>query len=450
MGSEVQPEAGEIAAAPAGRGGLVTYGVILATSTLSILGSRISGLAVSIAVFRQTGHATPLAIVSFIYVVAQVATMGFTGALADRFDRRTLMLLANVGYAVCSALLLAAFVSGAFQLWQLYVLSLANALFSALEAPAYQASIAMLVPDRLRDRANAIQQLTGPTAGILAPAAAGLLYAAFRVSGAILVDLGTFAVAILVLLIICIPMPAKTEASAAPEGGLWRQSFDGFRYLAQRPVLFGFVLSATAVNFVVNGVTVLDTPYVLDRVSSVATFGVIMAVMNAGAVVGALVMSVWGGTRPRVNTTAGGLMLSGLFLALAGAAHTAPLLSLCFGLFMFAMQPVNAAATSILQAKIAPEVQGRAFAAINQMAMLLTPIALLAAGPLADRVFEPAVHTAGWRNVAWLVGGGVGSGIGLMIVIAGAATTLIAAVFYAIPSLRRIETILPDHVTEAG
>src|SRR5580704_3395254 len=129
MGSEVQPEAGEIATAPAGRGRLVTYGIILATSTLSILGSRISGLAVSIAVFRQTGHATPLAIVSFIYVAAQVATMGFTGALADRFDRRTLMLLANVGYAVCSGLLLAAFVSGAFQLWQLYVLSLANALF---------------------------------------------------------------------------------------------------------------------------------------------------------------------------------------------------------------------------------------------------------------------------------------------------------------------------------
>src|SRR5580704_8628475 len=124
MGSETEVEAAEVAATPGGRGRLFTYGVILATSTLSILGSRVSGLAVSIAVFRQTGHATPLALVSFIYVAVQVATMGFTGALADRFDRRTLMLLANIGYAVCSGLLLAAFVSGAFQLWQLYALTL--------------------------------------------------------------------------------------------------------------------------------------------------------------------------------------------------------------------------------------------------------------------------------------------------------------------------------------
>jgi MFS family permease len=360
------------------------------------------------------------------------------------------MLVANLGYALCSGLLLAAFVSGAFQLWQLYALTLANAIFGALESPAYQASVAMLVPDRHRDRANAIQQLTGPAAGVLAPAAAGLLYAAFGVSGAILVDLATFAVAIAVLIVIRIPMPPRTEAGAALQGGLWRQSFDGFRYLAERPALLAFCLVATGINFLLNGVGVLQTPYLLDRVGSVATFGVIIAFVNFGAVAGALMMSAWGGTRPRIHTAMGGIALGGVFLALGGVARTAPTLSLTLGLFMFCLPIVNAAAMSILQAKVAPDVQGRVMAAVGQMAMLLTPAALLAAGPLADNVFEPAARSGGLAAVAWLVGGGVGSGIGLMLVIGGVATTLLGLAFYAVPGFRRIETILPDHVTEAG
>ena len=450
MGSETAAEAGEAAATPGGRGRLITYGVILATQTISLLGSQISGLAVSIAVFRQTGQATPLALVSFIFVAVQVVATGFAGALADRFDRRTLMLVANVGYALCSSLLLAAFLSGGFRLWQLYALTLANAVFGALEGPAYQASVAMLVPDRHRDRANAIQQLTGPAAGVLAPAAAGLLYAAFGVSGAILVDLATFAVAIAVLIAIRIPMPARSEAGASLPGSLWRQSFDGFGYLAQRPVLLAFCLVATGVNFLVNGVGVLQTPYLLDRVSGVATFGVIIAFVNGGAVAGALVMSAWGGTRPRIHTTMGAIALGGVFLALSGVARTAPTLILALGLFMFCLPIVNASAMSILQAKVAPDVQGRVMAAVGQMAMLLTPIALLAAGPLADKVFEPAARSGALRVVAWLVGGGVGSGIGLMLVIGGAATTLLGLGFYAVPGFRRIETILPDHATEVG
>jgi hypothetical protein len=89
-------------------------------------------------------------------------------------------------------------------------------------------------------------------------------------------------------------------------------------------------------------------------------------------------------------------------------------------------------------------------AAIGQMAMLLMPFSLLAAGPLADRVFEPAARTAGWRTLEWLTGSGAGAGIGLMFVISGLATTLLGVAVYAVPAIRRIETILPDHLTEAG
>src|SRR5579883_1697575 len=100
--------------------GAGAYYILVATEALSLLGSRTSGLAVGIAVFRMTGHATPLALIGVVWAVPQILLSGLGGAIADRFDRRSLMLWANVGYSLASFLLLLAFISGAFQLWQLY------------------------------------------------------------------------------------------------------------------------------------------------------------------------------------------------------------------------------------------------------------------------------------------------------------------------------------------
>ena len=112
---------------------------------------------------------------------------------------------------------------------------------------------------------------------------------------------------------------------------------------------------------------------------------------------------------------------------------------------MFALPFPNAAFFSILQAKVAPDLQGRVFAALGQVAALLTPVAFLLAGPLADKVFEPAVRSAAWTPLAWLVGVGPGAGIGLMLVIAGAATGLLTLAVYALPAIRRLEATLPDY-----
>jgi MFS family permease len=114
-------------------------------------------------------------------------------------------------------------------------------------------------------------------------------------------------------------------------------------------------------------------------------------------------------------------------------------------MLMFAIPFIEAAAMSILQAKTAPDLQGRVFAAVGQLTALLRPVAYLVAGPLADRVFEPARRAPIWRLVGWLVGAGQGAGIGLMFVIGGTLTLFFSLAVYGIPAMRRMETTLPDH-----
>src|SRR5690606_13882355 len=133
---------------------LRTFYTLILTQVFSLIGSQISGFAISIWVYQQTGDATPLALVSFFFIVPQVLAAGLSGVLADRWDRRYVMMLADTGQAVGTVLLLISFASGQFQLWHLYAVTFLQSLFNIFQGPSFQASVTMLVPDEQRDRAN--------------------------------------------------------------------------------------------------------------------------------------------------------------------------------------------------------------------------------------------------------------------------------------------------------
>ncbi|HEY2707368.1 MAG TPA: MFS transporter [Caulobacteraceae bacterium] len=424
---------------------LGVYYALLVTQVVSLIGSQVSEYAVSIAIFRATGHATPLVLVAFFSSAPGIILGGFAGALADRFDRRWMMLIANVGYTITSGLLLLSFASGAFQLWHLYTIAFAASVFATLERPAFQASVATLAPDSHRDRANALAQLTYPASGAIAPALAGLLYVAIGVAGSIAVDVATFVVAIAVLAVVRIPRPAETAEGRAMRASVWRQAFDGFRYLAARPVLFGFCGYVSAVNLVASLAFVLLTPYALARTGSAQLLGLVLAAMNVGGIAGSLTIGARGQFRSRLGVVIAAIFAAGACLSLAGAAQSAPTLAASLFLLMFALAFTNAPFWSFMQAKIAPDLQGRVFAAYLQLITLLTPLAFLVAGPLADRVFEPARRTPAWSSVGWLVGAGPGAGMGMILVLSGVVLVALTLAVVAIPSVRRLETDLPDH-----
>jgi MFS family permease len=303
----------------------------------------------------------------------------------------------------------------------------------------------MLVPDSHRDRANALAMIGGPVAGVLAPTIAGLLYAIIGVVGSISLDLASFVVALVALAVVRIPMPAKTAEGLAMQASVWRQAFDGFRYLGARPALLGLCGCFSITSFLALGVLVLNVPYILDRTGNVAVLGAVMGAVNLGGLAGAIAMAAWGGTRPRIHTVMLAAVLVGAFLALAGVSRGALSIGASLFMLMFAIPFIEAASMSIFQAKTAPDLQGRVFAAVGQITGLLRPAAYLVTGPLADRVFEPARRTPLWRHVAWLVGAGQGAGIGLMFVMAGTLALCLSLAFYAVPAIRRMETTLPDH-----
>jgi DHA3 family macrolide efflux protein-like MFS transporter len=428
---------------------LWVFYIIIVTQTISIIGSRISGLAIGFHIFNQTGEATPLALVSFFAIIPMVLASSISGVLADRWDRRYVMMVSDAGQALGTVFLLISFGSGGFELWHLYLVTFMQGIFGVFQGPAFQASVTMLVPDEQRDRANAIMQLTGPMAGIISPAIAGVVYAAASVTGAIWLDLFSFIIAMVVVFLVRIPRPPQSAEGKAAQGSLWKEVTGGFRYLYQRRTLFFLMLFISMVNFLFSTVMTLETPYLLSRTEgSTEIMGALLSIMNIGALTGGIIIGVWGGTRPRMHTMMPGLVVSALALIAMGMSQTTLALGITMFLLMLPMPMINALFMSMMQTKVAPDMQGRVFAVIGQVSMLLIPLASLAAGPLADRIAEPAVGGAGWELVAPLVGSTPGSGIGLLMVIFGGILAVSSLVVYALPAIRHMEANLPDYVVE--
>jgi hypothetical protein len=108
---------------------------------------------------------------------------------------------------------------------------------------------------------------------------------------------------------------------------------------------------------------------------------------------------------------------------------------------------LNGSTQAIWQSKVAPDVQGRVFAVRRLIAQITAPLALLLAGPLADRVFEPAMQPGGTLAgpLGWLVGNAPGSGMSLILLATGLLGVAVGLVGYLIPKIRDVETLLPDH-----
>jgi DHA3 family macrolide efflux protein-like MFS transporter len=428
--------------------GLRTFYTLIATQTFSLIGSQMTSLAIGIWVYNETGNASPLAMAAFFAAVPRLVASSVAGVLADRWDRRHVMVIADAGQAVGTALLMFSFVSGEFQLWHLYAVSAWQAAFGMFQGPAFQASVTILIPDEHRTRANALLQLRGPAAGILAPAMAGLLFALVDAAGVMIIDLITFVVAIVVVWLVHIPRPVQTAEGRAAQGTVWQEALVGIKYLWSRRPLFVLLTSATLVNFFFGGVGVLFTPYILSTTGSETLLGTLMSVFSAGAIAGGIIIGVWGGTRRRVDMILPGIAVAGAFFALFGFSRAPALMALMLAGLTLPIPMVNASFDAILQAKTPPDLQGRVFSAVSQVAMFFSPIAFLLAGPLADHVFEPAVSGPHWHLVEPLVGSSTGAGISLMFIISGSAIVVTALAFYALPWVRRLETELPDYVVE--
>ena len=436
---------------PSNSSGMKTFSIIWAGQIFSLIGSAMSQFALIIWAYQITERATALALVAFFGFAPTVLFSPFAGALVDRWNRKLTMMLSDLATGLVTLVILYLYITGSLQIWHLYVTSAFAGFFQAFQWPAYSATISMLIPKKQYTRASGMMSLAQYGSGILAPILAAALLKPIGISGILIVDLVTLVIAITTLLIVTIPQPERTIEDLEKPNTFWQDSMFGFKYIFQRPSLFWLQMIFFGGNFMATLGGVLVSPLILASTDQNATtLSIVQSAGAIGGVVGSILITIWGGFKKRVDGVLVGWMASGLFgYMLMGTARGLSIVWIITNFLGAAIVPiVNASNQAIWQSKVPPKMQGRVFSVRMMIATLTAPLAMLIAGPLADKVFEPLMRnetSALSQLFGSLVGTGPGTGMSLILVFCGFLMVIIGFIGNFIPNVRDVDTILTDH-----
>lgn len=425
--------------------------VVWAGQLISVFATAMTQFGLVLWVYEQTGEATSLALQVFFSFLPGILVGPIAGALVDRWNRKLVLILSDLGAGVSTIVLLILYSSGNLQIWHLYAAGAFASVFAAFQWPAYSAAISTMLPAAQYGRANGLIGLLDPFSTIFAAPLATILLIQIGLNGIFLIDIVTFIVAISAVLIIAIPQPPKTTITET-RTRLLDEMVYGFHYIRQRRSLFGLQLVFTATNFAASFGAGILAAMILARTGR--DEGILAAVQTMGAVGGflsGLLLSSWGGPRRRVWGVLMGMAVTSLCSMAMGIGRTVIVWGIATFIEFAAIIILNGSNQAIWQSKVPPDVQGRVFSTRRLIAQCTIPIGILLSGPLADRVFEPAMQPDGALAplFGWLVGTGPGAGIGLMFVIFGAIGVMVAAFGTTIRDVREVETLIPDHSAPA-
>lgn len=326
-----------------------------------------------------TDHdSTALGIVTALQFLPVVLLAPIAGAMADRFRKRRLLAITQTGLAVTAALLALLTLTGAVQLWQVYLLAGLQGFFTAADNPARQSFVSEMVPPERLGNAVGLGSASFNAARLIGPAVAGVLIAWVGTGWTLVVNTFSF-----VAVIAALWMMAGSQLHPAPRGKGRGGIREGLAYVKHRRDLqlimaIVFMLGTFGMNFQIT--TALMATTVFDK--GAAEFGLLGSVMAIGSLTAALLSARRSQPRLRVLLIA----LAGFAVASAGAA-TAP----TYALFALWLVPVGLTALTVLptantmvQLSVAPHMRGRVMALYMAVFMGGTPIGAPLIGWVGD------------------------------------------------------------------
>jgi MFS family permease len=414
------------------------------------IASSITAVALPIWIFSITDSGAAVGLLEFFYFGSYLLTVPFAGILIDRSNRKKMMLVYDVLSLIALVIMLAFQTAGILEVWHLYVAAVFQGIGTAFQSPSYAAAITTMVSKKQYIRANGLISLLYDMPGIFGPFLAGIAYLVIGLSGILVINLVAFIISIAVLLFVDIPQPPKTVEGVLSHNKFLNEAVYGIKYIFRRPNLLGLQLIFFTGNLfsgIALSAAVLYPMILLRTDNNTQVLGVVQSASALAAVLGGIFLTTWGGIRRPARAIILAWLVSSLFgMTLLGMGQTLVIWVIAVVVDSIFDPIVNVSMDAFLQAKVPPDLQGRVFSASDFIAQAMIPFTPLLAGYFGDRIFEPAMGTGGTLATlfGWLVGTGPGSGFGLLILLCGIGGTLVGLAGYLFPSIRNIDTLMPD------
>lgn len=346
------------------------------------------------------------------------------GVLADRYDRRLLMMVGDGCSALGILYILLCMLRGGAALWQICTGAFISATFSALLEPSYRATVTDLLTKEEFSKAGGLVSLAGSARYLVSPVLAGVLLAVSDIRLLLLIDICTFFPTVLAAAFVRKGLAAKATGSKPPFAESLHQGWGAIT--SRRGILILVVLSSVMTCFM-GCFQILAQPLILDFADS-TTLGIGETVCACGMLVSSLFLGVKGIRRGYVRILSASLFCGGIAMAMFGVWEN--MVPLClFGFLFFAALPfANNCLDYLVRSNIPDELQGRVWGLIGFLSQIGYVVAYAGAGAAADGI------AAGF-------GLSVGRGAAVIVVLAGILLAVTALSLYRIKSVRALEEV---------
>ncbi|MEX0803633.1 MAG: MFS transporter [Candidatus Binatia bacterium] len=379
----------------------------------SVLAQNMEAVAQSWLVLEMTNSPLLLGVTGLTFSIPTIALTLLGGAVADRADRKRIMILSQIGSVTNFFILATLVITGRVALWHVMALAFLSGCVRAFDRPSRMALLPQMVPKEDIPNAVAIGGTIWQLNKLVGPAVAGLLIYLIGIGPTYYFCFAASAIAIFLWLGIRLDSHSTTVST----GGLLQNMMEGLTFIRTHEIYYIFI-AMTFFNSVFGMSYVILMPVFARNVLAVGSqgFGFLQSAGGAGALCGVLLAAYLGHSRGKGKQAIGGAAVFGAMLILFALSRSYPLSLVLAGLLGMAGQFYMTTIHAVLQVNLPDRLRGRVMG-IHGLAWELMPVGGMIAGAIAEFGGAPS---------AVVVGGAMVAGMALMV-----------AIF--LPSIRRLE-----------
>ena len=389
---------------------------------ISAVGGGLTSFGLSVYVFRMSGSAADTALVALLAFLPTLLLSVPAGVLADRMDRRLLMVIGDGCSAIGIIYILICMCKGGATLTQICIGVTISSIFSSLLEPAYRATITDLLEPEEYTKASGIVGLAGSARYLFSPVLAGLLLAVSDIRLLLVIDICTFFLTVSTTLIVRSHLDTKT---AEKHTKFLEDLKEGWHAVSDNKGILMLLILSSLITLFMGSIQILCEPMILDFADS-KTLGIAETVCASGMLVSGILLGIRGIKKRFVAILSASLAGCGLAMVTFGCREQIILITIAGFAFFFLLPFANTSLDYLARTNIPDELQGRAWGVIGFISQLGYVVAYAVFGVIAD-------------NVAKATRLGVGRGAGYTIMASGVIMALIAMAFYLNRDVRKLE-----------
>ncbi len=416
---------------------LKSFIILWLTQSFSALGSAMTNFALVIWLYNDSGSALTTAMLAVCSYAPYVVMSVFAGAVSDKWNKKTIMLVCDSIAALCTVLVLVLLRTDNLEVWHLYVLNALNGFMNTIQQPASDVAATMITPKKHYQKTSGMRSFSNSLVSILTPVFATAVAALWGVEAVIAIDLLTFLAAFITLLFfIRIPEPEKKSEK---DESVLRTAKSGLVYLKTNKGILWLILFLAAINFVASIYDAALPAMILSK-SNQTVLGVVNAFVGIATLAGSVIATVAPAPKSRVRVICNCLLISMStenFLLAFGRTPGIWCIGAVLGWLSIPL--MNANMDVIFRTKIPPEMQGRVYSARNTFQFFTIPLGYFFGGLLVDKVFEPFMANNTSGLLASLFGVEKGAGAAMLFFVIGIAGAAICLIFRRVKAIREIE-----------